>query len=122
MAVHTAEELQHLTVKELRELAKELPGATGIHAMKKDDLVTLLSSGAGGSGAAKTTAVAPKQAKQSGAKKKPRTKSEIKSLLGELHKAKDSAQVTRDRARIEVLRRRINRLKKQTRKPQPAAA
>lgn len=119
MAVHTAEELQHMTVKELRELAKELPGATGTHSMKKDDLVALLSSGASG-GAAKTTA-APKKAKPSKAEKKPLTKSEIKSLLGELHRAKESAQAAKDKARIEVLRRRINRLKKQTRKPQPAA-
>ena len=121
MAVHTAEELQHMTVKELRELAKELTGATGIHSMKKDDLVALLSSGASGSGAAKTTTAAPKKAKQSKTGKKPRTKSAIKSLLGELHKAKESAQAAKDKARIEVLRSRINRLKKQTRKPRPAA-
>jgi len=120
MAVHTAEELQHMTVKELRELAKELPGATGIHSMKKDELVVLLSAGNGG-GEAAPKATAAKKAKQPKAEKKPRTKSEIKSLLGELHKAKDSAQAAKDRTKTEMLRRRINRLKKQSRKPQAAA-
>ncbi len=122
MTAHTAEELQHMTVKELRELAKELPGATGIHAMKKDELVTLLSSGkSSGETASKPTA-SPKKAKQPQAEKKPLTKGEIKSLLGELRQAKESALAAKDKGKIEMLRRRINRLKKQTRKPQAVAA
>lgn len=121
MAAHTAEELQHMTVKELRELAKELPGITGVHSMKKDELVALLSAGKAG-GAAKTAA-APKKAKKPAAEKKPRTKAAIKALLGELRQAKEGAQAAKDKTRIEMLRRRINRLKKQTRKAhQPAAA
>lgn len=125
MAVHTAEELQNMTVKDLRELAKELPGVTGIHSMKKDELVSLLSAGKGGGEAAPkaaSKAAAPKaqKEKQPKAEKKPRTKGEIKALLGELHKAKESAQAAKDKAKIEILRRRINRLKKQSRKPQAA--
>ncbi|MEW6593310.1 MAG: Rho termination factor N-terminal domain-containing protein [Thermodesulfobacteriota bacterium] len=120
MAVHTAEELQHMTVKELRELAKELPGVTGIHSMKKDDLVALLSGGA----AASPKAVARPAAQKSGlpgAGKKTLTKPEIKSLLVELRKAKEGAQAGKEKGRVEILRRRINRLKKQSRKVQPAA-
>ena len=126
MAVHTAEELQQMTVKELRELAKELPGVTGISSMKKDDLVALLASGSGGDSPAKAAAKAAapkvKKEKKPKAEKKPRTKTEIKSLLGELHKAKESAQAAKDKTKIEILRRRINRLKKQSRKHQADAA
>lgn len=122
MAVHTAEELQHMTVKELRELAKELPGVSGIHSLKKDELVALLAGGKGGGAkTAKADAPKAKREKKPKAEKKPRSKGEIKSLLGELRQAKESAQSANDKTRAEMLRRRINRLKKQTRKPQPAA-
>lgn len=118
MAAHTAEELQQMTVKELRELAKELPGVTGVHAMKKDELVALLSAGKGGDAPKPAAAKKPKSPK---AEKKPLTKSEIKSLLGELRKAKENALAAKEKSKIEMLRRRINRLKKQTRKPQATA-
>lgn len=121
MAAHTAEELQHMTVKELRDLAKELPGATGIHALKKDELIALLAAGKAG-GTTKATA-APKKARQPAAEKKPRTKAAIKAMLGELRQTKEGARAAKDKTRIEMLRRRINRLKKQTRKAhRPAAA
>lgn len=122
MTVHTAEELQHMTVKELRELAKELPGATGLHSMKKDELVTLLAAGQSSDETASKSTAPPKKATPPKAERKPLTKGEIKSLLGALRQAKESALATKDKGKIEMLRRRINRLKKQTRKPQAVAA
>ncbi|MGD8900434.1 MAG: Rho termination factor N-terminal domain-containing protein, partial [Desulfobacterales bacterium] len=31
--------LEKMTVKELREIAKDIPGITGVHAMKKEELI-----------------------------------------------------------------------------------
>ena len=115
MAVHTTEELHNMTVKDLRELAKELPGVTGIHSMKKDELIALLAKG-GEAGEVKAKAASPKKAPKAKAEKKPRTREAVWALLDDLRKEKTNAQAARDKVKIEVLRRRINRLKKQTRK------
>ena len=34
--------IEKMTVKDLRELAKDIPGVTGVTAMKKEELLTLL--------------------------------------------------------------------------------
>jgi len=115
MTVRSAEELQKMTVKDLRELAREIPGASGIHAMKKDELVTLLAKGKDSS-EKKTGNASPRPAPKAKAEKAPRSREAIRALLTDLRKEKTDAQATRDKTRIEVLRRRINRLKKQSRK------
>lgn len=120
--------LAEKTVKELREMAKELPDVTGIHAMKKDELLALLAGGgAAASGEAPAEAkAAPKTkakgaAKKAGGKKvKEMTRVELKGKLKELRQGKDEAKVTGKKAAA-VLRRRINRLKKQSRRREAAA-
>lgn len=116
------------TVKELRELAKEIPGVSGIHAMKKDELLALLT---GGGGSAATAAEAPKPAKAAGkakgaAKKvggkkvKEMSRVEIKGRLKELRKDKEAVQAAGKR-QVAILRRRVNRLKKRSRREIAAA-
>ncbi len=39
--------IENMTVKELREIAKEIPDLTGVHAMKKEELLVLLKEGKG---------------------------------------------------------------------------
>ncbi len=120
--------LAEKTVKELRELAKELPGVTGIHAMKKDELLALLA-GDGGSTAtaaetpkpAKAAGKAKSAAKKAGGKKvKEMSRVEIKGRLKELRKDKETAQAAGKREAA-ILRRRVNRLKKRSRREIAAA-
>lgn len=119
MGTQSKEQLEKMTVKELRELAKDVPGIAGIHSMKKDELVSLLAKETGaGSPAPKPAA---KKAAKPEAENKPRTKAQIKALLDTLRKEKQNAQAVKDKVRTELLRKRINRLKKQTRRL-PAAA
>lgn len=122
--------LAEKTVKELREMAKELPDVTGIHAMKKEELLALLAGGgaaatgeapAEAKAAPKTKAKAKGAAKKAGGKKvKEMTRVELKGKLKELRQGKDEAKVTGKKAAA-VLRRRINRLKKQSRRREAAA-
>lgn len=120
--------LAEKTVKELREMAKELPDVTGIHAMKKDELLALLAGGgAAATGEAPAEAKAAPKAKAKGAAKKAggkkvkeMTRVELKGKLKELRQGKDEAKVTGKKAAA-VLRRRINRLKKQSRRREAAA-
>ncbi|MEJ2729172.1 MAG: Rho termination factor N-terminal domain-containing protein [Deltaproteobacteria bacterium] len=39
--------LEKMTVKELREMAKDIPGITGVHGMKKDELVVEIKKAKG---------------------------------------------------------------------------
>jgi hypothetical protein len=57
-----------MTVKELREIAKEIPGVTGVHSMKKDELLAAI---AGSEGAPAETKPASKTAAAQKPKKPP---------------------------------------------------
>jgi len=102
--------IEQMTVKELRDLAKEVPGATGVHAMKKDELVALVMESKG------KKEEAPAKKKKAKEKKASLTVKDIKQKISGLKEEKKKAQETKDRDKIESLRRRINRLKKQSRK------
>jgi cell division protein FtsX len=43
--------LDKMTAKELREMAKEIPGVAGVHAMKKEQLLEVIKRGSAGKGA-----------------------------------------------------------------------
>ncbi|MEA2040560.1 MAG: Rho termination factor N-terminal domain-containing protein [Thermodesulfobacteriota bacterium] len=100
--------LDKMTVSDLKEIAKEIPGVTGATAMKKEELLTIIKEFRGIEDEKK-----PK-------KKKPvKTKLNIKQLkekIAGLRMEKKTARESNDRHMIDILRRRINRLKKQTRK------
>ena len=102
--------LNKMTAKELREIAKEIPGVAGVTAMKKEELLVLIKEHRG--------IKDEKPAK----KKKVKTDApvasikELKDKILQLREEKREARKANDRHKIDILRRRINRLKKQTRK------
>jgi hypothetical protein len=100
--------LDKMTVKELREVAAYIPGITGVHAMKKEELLSLIKEARG--------IVDDTPAKKDKVTKSGLSVKEIKGKIARLKQEKASALEANDVAKRDVLRRRINRLKKQTRK------
>ncbi len=94
--------LEKFTATELRELAKGIEGVSGVHGMKKEELIDILRTSKG--------IEVPKTKK--GAGSIPALKKKIREL-----KAKRAAAIeAKDRKQATICRRRIARLKKQTRK------
>ena len=94
--------LEKMTVKELREKAKDLPGITGVHAMKKDELLDNIKQAKG---------IADEPVKKADADI-ARLKQRIKALKVE----RQAALEARDKKKATIFRRRISRLKKKTRR------
>jgi len=105
--------IDKMTVKDLRVIAKSIPGVTGTTAMKKDDLLAIIKEFR----EIKEEAPAAKKKKK---KKKPGKAmlsiKEVKKEVVHLREKKKAAQQAKDKKQIDILRRRINRLKKRTRR------
>lgn len=94
--------LDKMTAKELRGLAKEIPGITGAHGMNKPELISAIKSARG-------IAEAPPKKSDSSVRE---LKVKIKAL-----KAKRVAALESDNAKISLIfRKRIAKLKKKTRR------
>jgi hypothetical protein len=100
--------LDKMTATELREIARGIEGLTGVHAMKKDDLLK-----------------AVKEARGVEEEPEKKEKKEVKAGVGVhvlkkkivgLKKEKEDARNAKDKKKLRIYRRRINRLKKRTRK------
>ena len=102
--------LEKMTAPELKEVAKAIPGLTGVHAMKKADLIDVIKEYYG------IEEEVPAKGKKKKAEKRTASVKELKTKIIQLREKKEAARATKDRKNIEILRRRINRLKKQTRK------
>lgn len=102
--------LEKMTAPELKEVAMEIPGLAGVHAMKKDDLIDVIKEYYG------IEEEVPAKGKKKKAEKRAASVKELKAKIIQLREKKEEARATKDRKNIEILRRRINRLKKQTRK------
>jgi hypothetical protein len=94
--------LDKMTVKELREVAKQLPEITGVHGMNKAELLSAIKAARG-------------------IKEKPKKKTdssilEIKQMIKALKAEREVALGNNDKKMAKIYRRRINRLKKKTRK------
>lgn len=100
--------LEKMTAPELREVAVLIEGVTGASAMKKDDLLALIKEAWD---IVDEEPAAKKKATKTGA-----TVQELKAKIARFKQEKQAAKERNDRQQVEVLRRRINRLKKQTRK------
>ncbi|UCB48112.1 MAG: transcription termination factor Rho, partial [Deltaproteobacteria bacterium] len=100
---------------ELREVARQIPGVEGAHAMKKEQLLETIKKARG----IKEEAPEEKREKK-GAEKEARIK-ELKQKMVLLKQEKEAAREARDKKKLDILRRRINRLKKRTRKVAQAA-
>lgn len=119
--------LDKMTVKDLKEIAKTIPDLTGIHSMKKDELLAAIMKAKGGAGAkeektekaahaAKTPA--KKKAKKAATQVKSLSPKELKKVIVGLREEKLAAQQAKNKKQVDILRRKINRMKKMTRKPQ----
>ena len=106
--------LDKMTVAELREvLKKEVPDITGVTGMKKDQLLEALKEVRG---IKDKPAAKKKTKKKTAGPKKEMTVSEMKQEIVRLRAERESIRQEGDKKKIEIIRRRINRLKKLTRK------
>ena len=104
--------LEKLTAKELREMALAMGGIFGVHAMKKEELIAAIRKAKG----------LPEEE----AKKKKRvvvkkeklilTKAQLKEKIKELKAKKEEALQGQNLKLAKILRKRIGRYKKRTRR------
>jgi len=104
--------LEKMTAKELREMAMELPGVHGVHAMKKEELITAIRAAKG------ITEPEPKKEKRLVSKKEKvvLTAAELKKKVKELRTKREELFQQKNWKMAEILRKRISRLKKKTRR------
>lgn len=98
----TEKPLDKMTVKELREVAKEIPDITGVHGMHKEELLSAVKKARG-------IVEAPK-------KRADLSNRDLKAQIKALKAQKTEARKTEDKKKIAIYRRKISRLKKKTRK------
>ncbi|MFP4085634.1 MAG: transcription termination factor Rho [Desulfobacteraceae bacterium] len=99
--------LNKMTTPELKEVAMEIPGVTGAHAMKKDELLAVIKE---------YWEIEDEGPEQKKVQKPVATIKSLKTKMDELRQEKARAREADEKDRVDILRRRINRLKKQTRK------
>ena len=104
--------IEKMTAKELREMALGLPGIHGVHAMKKEELVVAIRKAKG------ITEPERKKEKLIVAKKEKvvLTIPQLKQKAKELRAKREELLQERNLKRAEILKKRINRLKKMTRR------
>jgi len=104
--------LEKMTAKELREMALGLPGVHGVHAMKKKELIAAIREARG------ITEPEPKKEKHIIAKKERvvLTVAQLKQKVKDLRAKREEIIQQRNWKMAEILRKRISRLKKKTRR------
>ncbi len=104
--------LEKMTAKELREMALGIPGIHGVHAMKKEELIVAIRAAKG------ITEPEPKKEKLIVAKKEKviLTASQLKQKVKELRVKREEILQQKSWKMAEILRKRISRLKKMTRR------
>jgi protein-arginine kinase activator protein McsA len=93
--------LDKMTVKELRDIAKELEGISGVHGMNKAELLSAVKESRGISEEKKTADDSVRA---------------IKLKIRELKSLRESALKSDDSKTAAIYRRKISRLKKRTRR------
>ena len=94
--------LDKMTVKDLKEVAKEIPGLTGVHGMNKPDLLVEIKKFLG-------IEEAPK-------KQKDISLVEVKKTIKSLKVKREEAISANDKKMAKIYKRKISRLKKKTRR------
>ena len=104
--------LEKMTAKELREMALGLPGIHGVHAMKKEKLITAIRAAKG------ITEPEPKREKKVFVKKEKviLTVAQLKQKVKELRAKREELLQQKNVKMAEILRKRISRFKKKTRR------
>jgi hypothetical protein len=93
--------LEKMTVKELREMAKDIPQIVGVHGMKKEELIVEIKKAKG---------IADEPVKKADA-----TVAQLKQKIKALKIDRQAALEAKDKKKATIFRRRISRLKKKTR-------
>ena len=106
---HDGKHLEKLTIKELREIAAEIPHERAILDMKKDELVALIKEARG------IKNETPVKKRKHLAKIKM-TKPELKARISELKVMKLQALESNDNNNVVMLRHQISQLKKKSRR------
>lgn len=94
--------LDRLTAKELRETALKIPEITGVHGMNKPELLAAIKEARG---------IVDEVIKKSDVSVR-----KIKKKIRDLKTAKAQSKEDGGKAQAKIMRRRISRLKKKTRK------
>jgi len=102
--------LEKMTIKELKEIAMEIPRSVAVHDMKKAELIEFIKEARG------IIEQAPAKVEKKVIEKIKLSKSEIKSTIKHLKEEKKAAQTAKNRKKTDFLRRRISHLKKQSRR------
>ncbi len=103
-------DLEKMTATELREYAlQNHPDITGVHAMKKEELIVAIRKARG------------EEVRETPKKKKPVTKVKIekkvlKQKIRQLKSEKDKLLQSRDKKALERLRKKIKRFKRLTKR------
>jgi hypothetical protein len=100
--------LEKMTAKELREIALEIPEIKGVHAMKKEELLPAIRKARGMEEVVEKEKRVKKEAEVSTA--------DLKKRIREFKALKEEALIKGDARMVNIYKRRINRLKKRTRK------
>jgi hypothetical protein len=104
----TDKPLDKMTVTELREVAKEIPNITGVHGMKKPELLAAIKQDKG---------IEDEPRKKTGPPK-PKVsipKATLKAMIRDLKTKRRQALEEKDKQMAERYRRKISKLKKKTR-------
>jgi hypothetical protein len=96
-------DLEKLTATKLREIAKQYEGITGVHAMKKEELIRAIREARG---------EPQKEVKKVTSETIYTLKKQIKMLKAE----KKAAQEKKDKKLVATLRKKIKRFRRLTRK------
>jgi hypothetical protein len=110
--------LDKMTATELREyaLTKKIEGLTGVHAMKKEELLAAIKKALG-----IEEEEGAKKGKAGGERKQANVK-ELKQKIIQLKMKKKEAISSQDKKKASILRRRISRLKKRSKRAEKASA
>jgi hypothetical protein len=94
--------LEKMTVTELREMAKEIPEISGVHGMKKEELIAAIKKSKG--------------IIDEPVKKKDASLGEIKKKIKAVKTQRLAAIEAKDKKMAKIYKRRISRLKKKSRR------
>ena len=97
-----AKPLEKMTVTDLREMAKEIPDISGVHGMKKEELIAAIK---------KSKGIIDEQVKKTDA-----SLGEIKKKIKTVKTQRLAAIESKDKKMAKIYKRRISRLKKKSRR------
>jgi hypothetical protein len=93
--------LEKMTIKELKDIALEIPNIAGVHGMNKNELIEVIKEDRG--------------IADEGKKEKAIDTRAIKKQIAELKEEKAKLLEEGDKKKLEILRKKMSRLKKKTR-------